>query len=391
MVMDYVEGQTLADYIRSTSGKGSIPSPAEIVQLFTSICLAVDYAHHQGMIHRDLKPANILLDKRNTVRNPMGEPILTDFGLAKLLGASSTALSATQLGTPMYMAPEQVRGYAGNERSDIYSLGIILYEMVTGRPPFQGDSPTAVMSHHLNATPSSPMLINPNIPPALEMVIMRCLAKEPSARFPRAALLAAAIAESLNVPVPESLGEPGFPLDAEYMPTYITPSSPNLSSGAAPSSPVLPIVKASTALPSIAQTDSSFASSSGGGQSTPPITTGSSAGDANPAYSGAMSTPPLPSQPYPTATPGGQPTLAPNSSGNPGGGSFTPTQYPPVFIPTQQPPAKRRRGLIFGLIALIIILLGGSLGAYLLVLALQREYVRGCSTARFDSGTCFLC
>src|SRR6266581_1572791 len=120
-----------------------------IVQLFTSIGIAVDYAHQQGMLHRDLKPANILLDQQNTTRNPMGEPILTDFGLAKLLGACSATLTAVQLGTPLYIAPEQVTGYAGNERSDIYSLGIILYEMVTGTLPFQGDSPTAVMSQHL--------------------------------------------------------------------------------------------------------------------------------------------------------------------------------------------------------------------------------------------------
>ena len=149
MVMDYVEGQTLADYIRRTSSLGNVPSPTEIVQLFTSIGLAVDYAHQQGMIHRDLKPANILLDGQTRTRNPMGEPILTDFGLAKLLESPSSTLTAIQLGTPLYIAPEQVTGYAGNERSDIYSLGIILYEMVTGTLPFQGDSPTAVIHRHL--------------------------------------------------------------------------------------------------------------------------------------------------------------------------------------------------------------------------------------------------
>src|SRR5881227_751615 len=89
MVMDYVEGGTLADSIAGTSSRGKIPSPASIVHLFTSISLAIDYAHQKGMIHRDIKPANILLDKRNTARNPMGEPVLTDFGLAKLLGVSA--------------------------------------------------------------------------------------------------------------------------------------------------------------------------------------------------------------------------------------------------------------------------------------------------------------
>src|SRR5436853_1837475 len=141
MVMEYVEGQTLADYIRQTSRQGTIPSPAEVVQLFTSISLAVDYAHQQGMIHRDIKPSNILLDKRNTARNPMGEPILTDFGIAKLLGVPSVTLIGAWLGTPYYASPEQARGAPGNERSDIYSLGVILYEVCTGLLPFQGDNP----------------------------------------------------------------------------------------------------------------------------------------------------------------------------------------------------------------------------------------------------------
>src|SRR3989449_6122314 len=376
MVMDYVEGQTLADSLRRTSSLGNVPSPPEIVHLFPSIGLAVDYAHQQGMIHRDLNPANILLDQQNTTRNPMGEPILTDFGLARLLGASSATLTAIQLGTPLYIAPEQVTGYAGNERSDIYSLGIILYEMVTGTLPFQGDSPTAVMSQHLKATPPSPVIINPGIPPALVIVIMRCLAKDPAARFPSASSLAAAIAEALNVPVPGSLGKPAYPLDAEDMPTYVTPSPSNLSPGAMPSSPVLHIVKTSTPPPaSIAQSGQSFAPSSRGGQSTPPLLMDSSSGAATPAHSTAKSTPLPPSQPYPTATSSGQSTPALTSSGTPDSGSFASAQSPqttspPMFVPTPPPaPTRQRRGLYIGLIVLLLIaLLGGSLAAYFLFL-----------------------
>src|SRR6266487_926731 len=348
MVMAYVEGQTLADYIRSTSSRGSFPAPTELVQLFTSTGLAVDYAHQQGMIHRDLKPANILLDERNTTRNPMGEPILTDFGLARLVGSSHATLTATQLGTPLYIAPEQVSGYAGNERSDIYSLGIILYEVVTGTLPFQGDNPTAVMSQHLNTPPPSPVNFNPNIPPALIIVIMRCLAKEPAARFSSATSLSAAIAEALNVPVPESLGKPAYPVDAEDMPTYIAPSPSNLSSGATPSSPMLPIVKTSTPPPAvIAQSGSSVALSSSGGQSTPPLSMGSSPGAATPAHATTPSTPFLPSQPYQAAT---------------SSGSFAPV------LPTPPPtPTRQRRWLLYSLIALLLIaLVGGSLAAYFL-------------------------
>ncbi len=309
MVMDYVEGQTLAEYIHETSGRGNFPSPQEIVHLFASICLAVDYAHQQGMIHRDLKPANILIDKQNTARNAVGEPILTDFGLAKLLGASSSTLTAAQLGTPLYIAPEQVSGYAGNERSDIYSLGIILYEMVAGTPPFHGDSPTAVMSQHLGAAPPSPARFNPNIPPALEMVIMRSLAKDPAARFPSASSMAAATAEALNVPVPERLSSPTYPVDDDYLPTYITPSPLSLPTGAISSSPALVPMR-----------------------STPPVS--------QPGFS------------QPSAT-----------SGNP---TIPPVAISPGFGASSSKSSTRRR-LLFGLIALVIVLLGGSLGGYLLL------------------------
>lgn len=372
MVMDYVEGQTLAEYIRRSSGQGNFPSPAEIVQLFTSISLAVDYAHHQGMIHRDLKPSNILLDKRNTLRNPMGEPILTDFGLARLLASPSFAtLTATQLGTPLYIAPEQATGQPGNERSDIYSLGIILYEIVTGTLPFQGDSPIAVMYQHLNAAPPSPDLINPNISPALVRVIMRCLAKDSATRFPSASSLVAAIATALNVPVPESLGEPVDPMDAEYIPTYVTPIPPTLSPGMTPSSPGLPIAKNSASSPSWgAQSGSSLAPSSGGWQSSSQVSLGGNSGAATPAYLTAESTHLSSTQRSSTTAPGGQATPAFPSSNSSASGSFAPAQSPPMIAPPQPPSPKRQhRGLLFGLIALIIIiLLGGSLGTYFLFL-----------------------
>src|SRR5216684_1343822 len=236
MVMTYIEGPTLADYIANTSARGKIPSPVEIVNIFTSISLAVDYAHQKGMIHRDIKPANILLDKHNVERNPMGEPILTDFGLAKLLGASASTLSANQLGTPLYTSPEQARGYPGNERSDLYSLGVILYEMVTGVPPFRGNTPVEVLSQHLNVTPTPPVLLNPNTPPPLPMVIVTALAKDPNARFSSAAAMTAAIAEALNVPVPESLGQPTYPLDYQNMATYVSSSISPAGAGMTPSS-----------------------------------------------------------------------------------------------------------------------------------------------------------
>jgi eukaryotic-like serine/threonine-protein kinase len=205
MVMDYVEGQTLASYIRETSNRGKFPSPTELINLFTSISLAIDYAHRHNMIHRDIKPANILLDMRNTTINPMGEPILTDFGVAKLLSSTYLTLSEARLGTPLYTSPEQASGYAGNERSDLYALGVILYEITTGAMPFRGETPHDVIMQHLYSMPPAPELINPAISPALSHVIMRSLAKDPVRRYSSAAAMTIAIAEALHVPAPESL------------------------------------------------------------------------------------------------------------------------------------------------------------------------------------------
>ncbi len=218
MVMEYIHGQTLAAYIASTSRRQLFPSPAEIVRLFTSISLAIDYAHQKGMIHRDLKPSNILLDARNTQRCTMGEPMITDFGIAKLVGASTGALTRKSIGTPFYMSPEQAQGRTGDQRSDIYSLGIMLYEMCTGVVPFKGENELSILMQHLHEQPTSPVLINPQVPPALAVVILRCLSKEPALRFPTASSLTAAIAEAFGLPVPPELHLPAFPPDHKEEP-----------------------------------------------------------------------------------------------------------------------------------------------------------------------------
>jgi hypothetical protein len=263
--MDYIEGNTLADYIRhlrQTMPAGSLPAGKELVQLFTSISLAVDYAHQHGMIHRDIKPTNILLDKHNTRTNPMGEPILSDFGIAKIMGSATGALTISGTGTPLYLSPEQAQGKPGNERSDIYSLGVILYEICTGMMPFQGDNPRAIMWKHIQDIPPPPRLINPSIPAALDIVILRCLAKDPSNRFPSASSLTAALAEALRVPVPEQVSQPRYPLDTADQPTHYHPLPGEQDDPAAfatelvqPSSrvPSTPVLSRAAHTPSIAQ------------------------------------------------------------------------------------------------------------------------------------------
>jgi hypothetical protein len=158
------------------------------------------------MIHRDIKPANILLDKRNPIGRP--EPILTDFGIARLQGAAGGTLTSTLLGTPRYISPEQALGLPGDERTDLYSLGIILYEMVTGMTPFQGDNPIAIMMQHIQEMPTPPILLNANIPPALSAVVLQSIAKDPANRFSTASAMTVALARALNVPVPASLNKP---------------------------------------------------------------------------------------------------------------------------------------------------------------------------------------
>jgi serine/threonine-protein kinase len=224
MVMDYIEGGTLADYIRNTTRKGLFPPAADIVYLFTTIGLALDYAHQRGMIHRDIKPENILLDKSIPTTRSLGEPILSDFGIARVEGAGSSTVTNAWIGTPHYMSPEQAQNRPVDARSDLYSLGIVLYEVLTGVTPFRGEGAIAIIMKHLLDTPTPPNLINPRISPALSEVVLRSIAKDPAARFPSASAMTIALAQALNVPVPASLDQTRrIPEQTNYNP--LQPSS----------------------------------------------------------------------------------------------------------------------------------------------------------------------
>ncbi len=239
MVMDYIEGPTLADYIRNTSRKRLFPSASDIVSIFTAVSLALDYAHQKGMIHRDIKPANIMLDKRNPHGKPMGEPILMDFGIAKLQGGSADTTKV--LGTPLYVSPEQAQGLSGDKRSDLYSLGIVLYEIMTGLPPFYDASPMVILMRHHHDNPTLPSLINPAISPHLSAVILKSIAKDPNARFSSASAMTIALAEALNVPVsPQLWKSAAAPVitNEEGAPTLLSGSSGN--AGTSPTPTMIP-------------------------------------------------------------------------------------------------------------------------------------------------------
>jgi serine/threonine protein kinase len=229
MVMDFVEGQTLSDFIRHTSRKGLFPAAEDIIYIFTGISLAIDYAHKRGMVHRDIKPANILLDRRPPVSNPLGKPVLIDFGIARLQSAHTGTAIGTLLGTPHYISPEQAKGLHGNHVSDLYSLGIILYEMTTGITPFRGETTMSILMQHIHSEPTPPALINPHIPPELSEVILKSIAKQPEERFQSATKLTIAVAEAMRIPVPRQLPGPT---------SSASPSLANPPSSSHPSTPV---------------------------------------------------------------------------------------------------------------------------------------------------------
>jgi eukaryotic-like serine/threonine-protein kinase len=237
MVMEYIPGRTLAHYINETSHKRKFPSAAEVVRLFTPISLALDYAHQHDTIHRDIKPANILLDERNTARNPMGEPILSDFGLAKLLGGAAQTATGTVFGTPLYIAPEQVQNRPISSRTDLYSLGVVLYEIFSGRPPFQGDTLSGIMMQHLLNAPPDPRQSNPQLPPALTPVLMKSMAKNPQDRYPSAAAMTATVALAFGLPVPEELRAALALTGGIDIAAYQTQLSNTARYGSSPSSP----------------------------------------------------------------------------------------------------------------------------------------------------------
>ncbi len=173
IVMEFIEGRTLADAL----GAGRRPTPAQAAEIARHICDALAAAHAQGVIHRDIKPANIMVTRDGTVK-------VMDFGIARLVSGPETApQTSAVLGTAAYLSPEQAQGQPVDARTDIYSLGTVLYEMLAGRPPFAGESPVAIAYKQVNEPPVPPSQINPDVPPSLDAVVMRALAKNPANRY----------------------------------------------------------------------------------------------------------------------------------------------------------------------------------------------------------------
>ncbi|MGV0743536.1 Stk1 family PASTA domain-containing Ser/Thr kinase [Mycolicibacterium sp. XJ870] len=178
IVMEYVEGVTLRDIVHT---EGPIP-PQRAIEIIADACQALNFSHQHGIIHRDVKPANIMISKNNAVK-------VMDFGIARALAdtGNSVTQTAAVIGTAQYLSPEQARGETVDARSDVYSLGCVLYEILTGEPPFVGDSPVAVAYQHVREDPVPPSQRHQGISPELDAVVLKALAKNPDNRYQSAA------------------------------------------------------------------------------------------------------------------------------------------------------------------------------------------------------------
>ncbi len=233
IVMRYMDGGSVAELLLH----GPL-LPQRALHIVEQIALALDYAHQKGVLHRDLKPSNILLDAS-------GDAYITDFGIARILGENAPSLTTSGVvGTPSYMSPEQAQGHDLDGRSDIYALGVVLFEMLTGQRPFEGETPYSVAVKHVTEAPPSACKLNPNLPPSVECVLYKALEKDRERRYPTAAELAQALRQALehphNVPTDPSKAETdpslnqalregaarhGQPLPSAYVPPVVQPAA----------------------------------------------------------------------------------------------------------------------------------------------------------------------
>ena len=190
IAMQYVRGGTLEELLEKLESEGQMMTPAFALAIARQVVAALGVAHAAGIVHRDLKPSNILLDEQR-------RPILTDLGIAYVQDTQRLTRTDTFIGTPHYMSPEQGKGQPLDARSDIYSLGVVLFEMLAGQRPFPGDSHWALIHQHTSVPAPAPSRLRPGLPRAIDRLVGRCLEKDPGRRFQSAGELAAALDRAL--------------------------------------------------------------------------------------------------------------------------------------------------------------------------------------------------
>ena len=178
IVMEYVDGRTLRDLLRED--RRLLPERA--MEILDGVLRALDYSHRNGIVHRDIKPGNVMLTRAGDVK-------VMDFGIARAVSDTQATMTQTAqvIGTAQYLSPEQARGERVDARSDLYSTGCLMYELLTGRPPFTGDSPVAIAYQHVRENPIPPSRLDPDIPPWADAIVLKAMAKSPNDRYQTAA------------------------------------------------------------------------------------------------------------------------------------------------------------------------------------------------------------
>jgi predicted Ser/Thr protein kinase len=224
MVLEYVPGQTLQDRLAELNAAGKRMPVAEARAVAASMCDALQYAHDRGMIHRDIKPANIMITDQ-------GQAILMDFGVAKMVGGKQHTATGAVVGTALYISPEQVRGEEPDPRVDIYALGVTLFEMLSGQPPFEADSAMSTMMMHVNEPVPDLRQLNADVPPDLVAVVEKALAKDRDQRYQTAADMAKALRSASVKPadVAKTTVEPVLEAPATVAPGSVAGPPPPVS------------------------------------------------------------------------------------------------------------------------------------------------------------------
>jgi len=312
MVMEYLLGETLQERLKRLNAAGRRLPIQDAVRYTIDICKAADYAHQRGIIHRDIKPANVMIDVHNTA-------ILMDFGIARMVGGQQHTATGAVLGTALYMSPEQIQGLQPDPRADVYSLGVALFEMLSGHPPYEADSAMTLMMMHLHDPIPDLRQLNPHVPPELVGVVSKALAKNRDQRYPSAAALAADL-ERLLSQLPEDDTQPAIAPAA-------APSPP------APAATVIEAAVASTPYPAAPQATLVEPA----GAATPPLRLDATYVESSP------------SRPIPAAVPGGPPSTTPPYGTPPFG-----VPAPPAAPAAARPSGKLGLWIVLGVLLLAV-------------------------------------